>query len=60
MEDHASYVNQCGFHKPVFRVTTEDKLDITEVVCMEHVIMKTLVRLINFRKGLMSGDRQSC
>ena len=52
MEDDASYVNECGFHKPVFRVTTEDIPDITEAVCMEHVIMKTISEINQFQEGL--------
>ena len=52
MEDDARYIGACGILKPVFKVTTIDVPEITEAVCMEYLIMKSINELNHFQDGL--------
>ena len=52
MEDDARYIGACGIFKPVFRVTTRDIPEITEAVCIEYLIMKSINELNQFQEGL--------
>ena len=52
MEDDAHYIGACGILKPVFRVTTRDIPEITEAVCTEYLIMKSINELNQFQEGL--------
>ena len=52
MEDDARYIGACGILKPVFRVTTRDIPEITEAVCIEYLIMKSINELNQFQEGL--------
>ena len=53
MGDNAGYVTASGFCKAVFKVTRDDIPDIIEAVCTEYLIMKSIMRSINFKKALM-------
>ena len=52
MEDDARYIGACGILKPVFRVITRDIPEITEAVCVEYLIMKSINELNQFQEGL--------
>ena len=52
MEDDACYIGACGILKPVFRVTTRNIPEITEAVCIEYLIMKSINELNQFQEGL--------
>ena len=52
MEDDAHYIGACGILKPVIKVTTIDVPEITEAVCMEYLIMKSINELNQFQEGL--------
>ena len=42
LENDAQYIRDCGFIKPVVKVTLEDLKEIKEVVCTEYLIMKSI------------------
>ena len=52
MDNDAQYVNDCGFLKPAYKVTMEDLTEITEVVCIEFLIKKTITEIQQFEEGL--------
>ena len=43
---------QCGYTKPVMKLTLPDVVDIVQSVALQHVILNTLGELTQFCEGL--------
>ena len=52
LENDAQYIRDCGFIKPVVKVTLEDLREIKEAVCTEYLIMKSINEIQQFQEGL--------
>lgn len=52
MGDNSGYVGLCRLLKPACRVTTRDIPEISETVCTEYLIMKTINKINQFQDGL--------
>ena len=52
MDDDAEYLSNCGFLKPVYKITMADVPKITEVVCTEYLIMRSINEVQQFESGL--------
>lgn len=48
----AQFVRECGFLKPVHKVTITDIPNIVEAVCTEFLITKTYAEILQFKEGL--------
>lgn len=52
MDDEGKYISNCGFLKPTYKVVIADVPEITEVVCTEYLIMRSLNEIQQFENGL--------
>ena len=52
LENDAQYIKDCGFIKPVVKMTLEDLKEIKETVCTEYLIMKSINEIQQFQEGL--------
>ena len=52
LENDAQYIRDCGFIKPVVKVTLENLEEIKESVCTEYLIMKSINEIQQSQEGL--------
>ena len=52
MDDDAEYISNCGFLKPTYKVTMADVPQISEVICTEYLIMRSINEVQQFESGL--------
>ena len=43
---------QCGFTKPLHRVSCSDKIDLIQTLALQSVILSSLGELLQFRDGI--------
>ena len=59
MDDDAEYISNCGFLKPTYKVTMADVPQISEVICTEYLIMRSINEVQQFESGLNVLDIDS-
>ena len=52
MDDDFEFIGECGFVKPVSKVTLGDIPMILRSACMEYVILRSSHEMAQFREGL--------